>query len=777
MRFLRFLLAAFVSAGLVSTAPVEAQEVPADVETYEYTVREGDTCAAIAGRVFGNRRRYDIIHRYNPNMGAPPHRLVVGSTLTLPRNTGPDARITAFRREVQARQPSATDWRSASRGLGLFRGWRVNTLEESTAELTFQDDSQVHMRENTLIIIYGGSDESARRVTTTRAELQRGTLRSHLGALRLQVDTPGSETSLAGGDAIISVDPEGTSRVSNHEGGQARVRSSSGGTVRVAPGFGSAVPRGQRPTRPRPLPPAPSWVEGPARFSGIASEGGSIRGEWSVVEAARIYRVEVRKSGEAAVVAAAEVPSSVTRFEVHRLPAGEYEVRLSTLDDEFFESRPSQARTVHVALASLVIPGVETEDVLPDPSAAVETPQALVGTILSAPEGMNCSLQSAEPSTAGPLGITLTTPGENTVQCSGADGEYASFVVNVVGATALPSAEQDAAQDAVEDPARPEAVALTTGVSSEVSFEVRSDVELPPTLELRSDTLILEDVRREGTRWYARVTASSAGEHPLQFTLGDTVLLSINVVSADAEVEPPPPAEPAPERPAAIGQEALGIWQQPSLFGLRDPRPGQHAASVGVGSGGDTPFGDESDTRLAVGVEADIGGVGRIVVGAHPGLDFERGSSFYAGFGLHYQSGGLALYGELASWFPTGGDDVIVLAPSLTLGYEVSDRVLLRTRQGGLISIEDGPRSWASAYGADVRIAGAFFAGVEANLALGRDSGEFLSHFGAGLALGLALERARVSLALHRSITDDLRAERGDWVAALGVRVMLPGRD
>lgn len=774
MRFFRLSLAAFATAGLIFAAPsVEAQEVPTDVETYEYTVREGDTCAAIAGRAFGNRRRYDIIHLYNPNMGPPPHRLVAGSTLTLPRNTGPDARITAFQRQVQARQPSATDWRSASRGLGLFRGWRVNTLEESTAELTFQDDSQVHMRENTLIIIYGGSDESARRVTTTRAELQRGTLRSHLGALRLQVDTPGSETSLAGGDAIVSVDPEGTSRVSNHEGGQARVRSSSGGTVRVAPGFGSSVARGQRPTRPRPLPAAPTWVDGPARFSGIASEGGSISGEWSAVEAARVYRVEVRKSGEEAVVAAAEVPNNVTRFEVHRLPAGEYEVRLSTLDNEFFESRPSPARTVQVALARLVIPGVEPEDALPDPSAAVETPRALVGTIVSAPEGMNCSLQSAAPSTAGPLGIALTTTGENTIQCSGADGEYAPFVLNVVGATALPAAVDD-----VEDGGEsPEAMALTTGVSSEVSFEVRSDVELPPTLELQSDTLILEDVRREGTRWYARVTASSAGEHPLHFTLGDTVLLSINVVSADAEVEPPPPAEPTPEQPAAIGQEALAIWRQPSLFGLRDPRPGQHAASVGVGSGGDTPFGDGSDTRLAVGIEADIAGVGRIVVGAHPGLDFERGSSFYAGFGLHYQSGALALYGELASWFPTGGDDVIVLAPSLTLGYEVSDRVLLRTRQGGLISIEDGPRTWASAYGADVRIAGAFFAGVEANLALGRENDEFLSHFGAGLALGLALQKARVSLALHRSVTDDLRAERGDWVAALGVRVMLPGRE
>lgn len=770
MRFPRFLVAALTSTGLLLTAPsLEAQEIPTDVETYEYTVQEGDTCAAIAGRAFGNRRRYDIIHLYNPNMGPPPHSLVAGSTLTLPRNTGPDARITAFQRQVQARQPSATDWRSASRGLGLFRGWRVNTLEESTAELTFQDDSQVHMRENTLIIIYGGSDESARRVNTTRAELQRGTLRSHLGSLRLQVDTPGSETSLEGGDAIVSVDPEGTSRVSNHEGGQARLRSSTGGMVRVAPGFGSAVVRGRRPTRPRPLPAAPAWVDGPARFSGIASEGGTIRGEWSAVEAARIYRVEVRKSGEDAVVAAAEVPNNVTRFEVHRLPAGEYEVRLATLDDEFFESRPSQARTIHVALARLVVPGVETEDALPDPSAAVETPRALVGTIVAAPEGMNCSLQSAGPSTAGPVGIALTTTGDNTIECSGADGEYAAFVVNVVGATASAAVAED-----TESPA---AMALTTGVPSEVSFEVESELELPATLELQSDTLVVEDVRREGTRWFARVTASSAGEHPLQFTLGGTVLLSVNVVSTDPGVEPPAAAEPTPTAPAPIGQEALGIWRQPSLFGLRDPRPGQHAASVGVGSGGDAPFGDNSNTLLAVGVEADINGVGRIVVGAHPGLDFERGSSFYAGFGLHYQSGALALYGELASWFPTGGDDVIVLAPSLTLGYEVSDRVLLRTRQGGLISLEAGPRTWASAYGADVRIAGAFFAGVEANLALGRANDELLSHFGAGLALGLALERARVSLALHRSITDDLRAERGDWVAALGVRVMLPGRD
>ncbi|MFT5357675.1 MAG: hypothetical protein ACI9KE_004912, partial [Polyangiales bacterium] len=130
MCFSRLFVTALTGAGLLLTAPLKAQEIPTDVETYEYTVQDGDTCAAIAGRVFGNRRRYDIIHLYNPNMGPPPHSLEPGSTLTLPRNTGPDARITAFRRQVQARQPSATDWRSASRGLGLFRGWRVNTLEE-----------------------------------------------------------------------------------------------------------------------------------------------------------------------------------------------------------------------------------------------------------------------------------------------------------------------------------------------------------------------------------------------------------------------------------------------------------------------------------------------------------------------------------------------------------------------------------------------------------------------------------------------------------------------
>ena len=161
IRFPSVFVASILGLGLaLASAPLEAQ-IPTDVETYEYTVQEGDTCAAIAGRAFGNRRRYDIIHLYNPNMGPPPHSLEPGSTLTLPRNTGPDARVTAVRREVQARQPSDTDWRSASRGLGLFRGWRVNTLEESTAELTFQDDSRVHMRENTLVIIYGGSDEPA----------------------------------------------------------------------------------------------------------------------------------------------------------------------------------------------------------------------------------------------------------------------------------------------------------------------------------------------------------------------------------------------------------------------------------------------------------------------------------------------------------------------------------------------------------------------------------------------------------------------------------------
>ena len=57
-------------------------------ETFVYVVKKGDSCSRIALEAFGDRKRYDLIHQFNPGMGPPPHRLEPGRKLVLPRVVG-----------------------------------------------------------------------------------------------------------------------------------------------------------------------------------------------------------------------------------------------------------------------------------------------------------------------------------------------------------------------------------------------------------------------------------------------------------------------------------------------------------------------------------------------------------------------------------------------------------------------------------------------------------------------------------------------------------------
>lgn len=449
---------AILASVLLVTASVAGQPAP-DVETFEYTVEAGDTCGGIARRFYGQWRRYDVILRFNPELAGdePVQRgrcgpfLRPGVVLRLPRTLDgvpppgarvePDARVTSVSRRVQAREPERDDWQRAERGLSLFRGWRVNTLERASAELTFRDESVVYMRQNTLVVIYGGTERAARR-RTTQATLERGALRSRLGELRLQVDTPSATTQLEGGAALVAVDGEGASRVSNFRGGAARVEARAGGRVAVRPGFGSKVLRGGRPSPPRRLPNPPRWVQGqPTRFVGVRSEGGTLRGEWTPVDGARAYRIEIG-NGEPgrAVFAATEVGGEITRFELHRLPAGTYWARVSTIDGDFFESPPSRAATFELALASLQVPGVEPrDDIVPDPSVAPSTPRVVSGTRIIAPEGAVCVPE------------LLLEIGTVEVACNDDDGSaLGRFALEVFAAEVDADADEDEDEEDVE---------------------------------------------------------------------------------------------------------------------------------------------------------------------------------------------------------------------------------------------------------------------------------------------------------------------------------------
>ena len=153
-----------------------------------------------------------------------------------------------------------------SPGQGLWRRWRVNSGQRSSAQLWFlRERARLEMRENTLVVIYGPTTERAS--TGRHAVLERGALTARLGELsggaRATVETPSAVTSSSGGDSLIHLLEGDTTLVSNYSGEGVEVtgRTPSKKTVAVPQGMGTRVERGKSPTKPRPLPEPPAWVQ------------------------------------------------------------------------------------------------------------------------------------------------------------------------------------------------------------------------------------------------------------------------------------------------------------------------------------------------------------------------------------------------------------------------------------------------------------------------------------------------------------------------------------
>ncbi len=527
-------------AALTSTATATAP-----VETFEYTIKKGDSCAKISTEVYGSREHYEVIHQYNRWLGAQmPHHLEPGQTLTLPKKLPPklpDAEVTAARRKVEARSADTSDWSSAAPGLDLYRGWRVNTHERSSAEITFRDDSRIEMRESTLVIIYGSSRSKARR-KTTEAQLDRGSLRSRLGAYTgksdrgVTVTTPSAVAEFEGGNSLVTVDEGGTSRVANHGKGKASVRSSGkrGRKVKVKSKMGSKVPKGKPPTKPKPLPPTPAWIDrGPTMFVAAADQGGTIYGEWGAIAGAKSYRVEISQQADGReTIANQTTTADKHRFEMQQLPPGDYYVSVAAIDDDAFESPPSETRKLSVVPVYLLTPGAaplpETGEA-GDPATPAGPTPVLRGTRLDVPRGLRCAVDDAEPSSE----PVLSEPGEHTISCVTKDDKAVpGFRVSVVDVTVAPSAQASTA---------------VRGETTTIEFSIDADVPLPRRVWIEAPEGFLVDspTPSENGRWSVsvhadpgaasdaelRVKADAGGEEvdlgPLNLTVEDASRTSV----------------------------------------------------------------------------------------------------------------------------------------------------------------------------------------------------------------------------------------------------------
>ena len=751
----------------VSSARAQTQE-----ELVDYIVQPGDTCAKIAAKVFGVKRGWDLIHKYNKNMGPLPHNLIPGRVLKLPRaGATPDAKLTDVRRIVQTREPKKADWNRAKRGKDLFRGWRVNTLDRSAAEITFRDASIVQMRQNTLVIIYGGDTRAARR-RTSHATLERGALRSRLGELRMQVSTPTAEAELQGGASVIAVDEAETSRVSNHEGGAAKVRVLGGKVaVKVDPGFGSKVNKGdKRPSKPRPLPPTPAWSSEDDRvFSGVASQGGSIDGTWLASDLAEKYRVEITRGqrGEQ-IIAALTVPKSITQFEVHKLPAGEYFARVSALDDDWFESKPSAALKMVVGLVSVKLPGASTDDTpeldpTGDTQAKPETVKVFTGTKLVAPEGLLCGATGE----ASPRKITtVSQPGTLTFVCKDKEGHTTPPVTVEVFEPEL---------DFDEVPSE-----LTRGEVVQSFVKVKSELPLPEDARFVATPGV--EVQSAAAPGGYQVTVAAAEDAPDNVAL-DLVAGSGNDVTVlkSTAFEVGDPAPPEPSGLTYAPNEALGLALSPNVIGLRNDRREGSGAWMTVSHNGDGPAGD-GYWRSTIGLE--IAPVRELRLGMAHAMDVAtRGTvpeargdrDLYAWAGWRaVDSSDWSAYLELAAWFPTSDEfesvEKVRLLPSLELSRAVGARLLLRTRQGAIASMGKGLHAWASAYGVDFRIVGPLAIAAEVDATLGSFRADLVTGLGVGGGLSLLLSPISLYAMARYGATDDFESMVGRLTLSFGLR-------
>ena len=576
-------LSVFLVGASVGVSVVHAQDAP----VRDYTIKKGDTCVGISIRELGDRKNYKLIHKHN-KMGPLPHKLVPGELLRLPilGPTGPDANLSKRRGTVNVRKPATQQWNKGLAGMDLFRQWRINSQKRSTAEITFRDTSRLRMRENTIVVIYGPTAERTRK-RTSRATLEKGTLRSRLAQLndrapkgssdlgepRLVIETPSSEAELGSGSALISVDGQKTARVSNHKGKAARLRARRkdgrrGKAVEVASGMGSKAEVDKPPTAPKPLPPTPNWNQGPEFFVGWAHLGGTLTGSWLAVAGAVEYRIEIARDEQGAdVVANVTVPAQVNRFEAHGFPDGDYFVSVAARDADKFESVPSSVRKLKIATVGLTPLGSNSAmaaatldaDAAPDPSKAPPPLVALPGSVVTGGADVMCSqteqANGQDPSASASASARLVlVSGSTPLRCTGAGvSEAAELAVEVpkLHSTVQGAIDGSIARDAVSEIV----VAIQGETSSNIPLLEASsfDVTLSPGVELIERINAANELR---LKVKPSPNPPSAVEVSVFFGIGGPLFVrhTINI------------EEPAPVAPVAP-KTARRRWELGALFG------------------------------------------------------------------------------------------------------------------------------------------------------------------------------------------------------------------
>ena len=393
---------ALIAASSVGAQPRRNPPRPPPMEFTAVTVRAGETCAAVARRVYRAPARTDVIHQYNPGLCPPQRRLTAGLVLRLPRRLPPAPRpapvafLTVVQNAVRVQTQATAQLRAGQANDALFRGSRVSTEARSSAELTFQDETQLRLDESTLVVILGDTSSRVRRTATARdTTLVNGSLRAFLGALangpapgaavavgpvigivgrrprpprrprptQVAINTAGGRAILRDGESQLTVGtgPRASTTLTVYRGsGQLR---SGAQTVTVPEGFGARAEVGAPIAPVHRLPVAPTWTVPPPRIvldptptisgrfaPGAAGPGVPSPAEWHVQVARDVAFTELEGD--------ARRPLADDSLALSASPGARF-VRVSAVDADHYEgpfSAVAAVASVSTALAPTAQP-------------------------------------------------------------------------------------------------------------------------------------------------------------------------------------------------------------------------------------------------------------------------------------------------------------------------------------------------------------------------------------------------------------------------------------
>jgi hypothetical protein len=330
----------------------EAAPAPSDQDVGWHDVVAGETLEGITAHYLGTSERWRENWKLNPDL-ANPHMISPGTRLRIIMSARvPTARIRGVSRRVEEK-PHPEPWVPAKVGDTLKARDGIRTYRQSSAELGFEDGSQLRINEESLVFLreVGQKVEGASRQSLEIVEGQADVeARAEVNAL-----PPDIEVIIGQAKARTRATPGTSAQARTRKtgagaaqlmvfGGEAEL-AAEGKSVTVATGMGTAAEAGKPPQAPEKLLPPPAPLH---PMKGAAYEHSNPLFTWAAVEGAALYVVEVCRDAACGQIVDRVTGLSQTSWTPRSLPLGELHWRVTAQGASGLDGFPSPPVTFTV---------------------------------------------------------------------------------------------------------------------------------------------------------------------------------------------------------------------------------------------------------------------------------------------------------------------------------------------------------------------------------------------------------------------------------------------